>query len=312
MNFNEFTRSARDPKAVYLVVTDQAYLRDRVLRFCEEQIEESARAFDWSVFDLADPNVSAEGVIAQARTLPWMSPRRWVYVHHGDTRSEGLKSYLENPSERTVLILEVAKPLRGWPELQVVELGGQGKGEAWLRRQARQEGFEMAPEAADLLVQLLGEDFQRLESELEKLILWTWESKTIGVEAVLRLTAEAREHDVFELVGAIASRKKEEALLLLHRLIEGGMQELNILSILYWSIKRLLVLREMLEAGQDFSRALPLVKLWSFKGKEREVRRYSREGLIDLLLRLRESDRLLKSSGADARFHLDRLVVDTC
>ena len=170
----------------------------------------------------------------------------------------------------------------------------------------------MAPEAATMLVQLLGDDLQRLDGELEKLILWAWESKQIDVDSVLRLTAEAREHDVFELVGAIARRDRKNALMLLHRLTEAGMQAPNILGVLYWSIKRLLVLREMLDEGQSFGQAIPRLKLWSFKGKEREVRRYSREGLVDLLLRLRESDRLLKTSGTESRIHLDRLIVDTC
>ncbi|MEJ2083058.1 MAG: hypothetical protein P8Y94_13020 [Acidobacteriota bacterium] len=229
MNYSEFVKSAENPEPVYLLMTDQAYLRDRVLQFCESRLDESARTFDWSVFDLAEEGVSGEVVSAQARTLPWMSRRRWIYVRHADAAPEGLKTYLESPSDRAVVVLEVA-----------------------------------------------------------------------------------REHDVFELVGAMAGRNKEDALLLLHRLIEGGMQAPSILGVLYWSIKRLLVLREMMDAGQSFSRALPQVKLWSFKGREREVRRYSRERLIDLLLRLRESDRLLKSSGADARVHLDRLIVDTC
>jgi DNA polymerase-3 subunit delta len=312
MNYSEFVKSAENPEPVYLLMTDQAYLRDRVLQFCESRLDESARTFDWSVFDLAEEGVSGEVVSAQARTLPWMSLRRWIYVRHADAAPEGLKTYLESPSDRAVVVLEVAKAVRGWPKLPTIELDGRGKGEAWLRRKAKQEGFEMSRDAADLLVQLLGEDFQRLDAELEKLILWAWKSKQIGVDAVLALTAEAREHDVFELVGAMAGRNKEDALLLLHRLIEGGMQAPSILGVLYWSIKRLLVLREMMDAGQSFSRALPQVKLWSFKGREREVRRYSRERLIDLLLRLRESDRLLKSSGADARVHLDRLIVDTC
>ncbi len=312
MNYSEFVQSVKDPKPVYVLVTDQAYLRERVLQLCEAQVEESARTFDWSVFDLSEEDVTGELIAAQARTLPWMSRRRWIYVRNADARPEGLKAYLKDPYERSVVVLEVAKGVRSWPTLPMIELEGRGKGEAWLRRKAGQEGFELDREAADLLVQLLGEDYQRLDSELEKLILWAWDSKKIDVDAVLMLTAEAREHDVFELVGAIARRDKEQALLLLQRLTEGGMQALNILAVLYWSIKRLLVLREMLDAGQSFNRALPQVKLWSFKGKEAEVRRYSREDLIGLLLRLRESDRLLKSSGADARFHLDRLVVDTC
>lgn len=315
MTFNDFLKELGDPKPAYLLVTDQTFLARKVLEACREKVAETARAFDWSVHNLQTDSV--EDAIARARTLPWMTPRRWIFVWNAHLGGEPLKSYLSRPVERTVLILQAAKKPQGWPRLPSIEIDtGRKALLQGIRRRASEEGFTVAPGAAEMLVELVGEDLLELSSELEKVLLHEWESRRIDVDSVLKLTVDARQSDAFELASAMAERNRRKALEILGRLFAGKVdphrEAPRVVSLLYWSFKRILVARELMEQRRDFFSVVQRLKYWGIKDREREVRSFSREILADLLLRLRETDRLCKTSSADARIHLERVVIDTC
>jgi DNA polymerase-3 subunit delta len=310
MNLAEFKASTESPENVYLLHTDQEYIKKKVYETCQEQVAEAARAFDWGVFDLErhDPLE----VLGAARTLPWMTPFRWIYVRNAHLGETELLEYLKSPASRTVLILDVLKQVRKWPKLPTVESDGKGNQASWIRERVHQEGYSIEVAAVDLLIELVGDDLQRLESELEKQFLWQLESKKIDADSVLRLTVEARERDVFELIGAIAGRRRDLALKILNRLFRSGIAPAQILSLLYWSFRRLLVARERLDRGENYFQIVKSLKIWTYRDKERQVRGYSKDFLADLLLKIRETDRLCKTTSLDPKLYLERVIVDTC
>lgn len=310
MRFTEFKKSLAQPHSVYVVVSTQDLFLRRVYDLCREQVAESARDFDWSVFDLEkDP---AGEVVQAARTLPWVSKRRWVYVRDHAGSGSGLKSYVARPAPRTVLILETRKRSRAWSRLPLVEFDKKVGPARWLRAWAKQEGYVLEPAATRALVELVGDDLGRLRMELEKQFLAQWESRKITSESVAEMTLESREYDVFNLIGAMAKGQSATALLILNRLFEKGVSFSQILALLYWTFRRLLVAREMLERGQSFQEVLRKLKIWSYRGREGEVRRYSPDWIRRVLIRIRETDRACKSGVSEPWFHLERLLVDTC
>lgn len=313
MNFAEFAKStATDPQPVYLLMTNDDYLRKRVYEHCLAQVEESARTFNWSVFDLEEGSVA--DLVNTARTLPWMASWRWVYVKRAEEAGEALVEYLKDPCPRTVMILEVERRPAKWPKLPAVEVErGQDLGH-WILQKVRKEGYEIEPRAVQALVELVGENLQLLESELEKQFLYQFESRKITLDSVLEMTQQTREYGAFALVDAIAARHAQQALHILHQLYELGASAPQVLSMLYGNFRRLLVAREMLDRGIAFQRVLSELKIWSYKNKEREIRQYQPGALAGLLTKLCEADRLCKttSTSADSRTHLERLIIDTC
>jgi DNA polymerase-3 subunit delta len=317
LTFEEFKKLAQTPEPVYLFVTDQDYWKDQMIEFCEGQTEECSRAFDWAIFDMAkdrtvDLEERVQSLINTARTLPWMNTRRWIYVKNAQNAEKELDAYLENPAPQTVMVLETARKVRSWPRLATVEIPGGMDHAAWLTQTAKLEGFSIEPEAAETLVSLVGEELSRLETELEKQLLWCLDTKTITVDSVLGLAVEARGRDIFELISAMARRQSESALRILNRLFETGTSPQQVLAMLYWNFCRLLVANEMLARGEPFYNILRQLKIWSYKDRENEVRRYSRAFLSRVLLKLRESDRLFKSTYTDPKMHLERVIIDTC
>ena len=310
MNFSDFQKSVESPEPAYLLVTDQDYLKRKVYEYCQSQIEEEARVFNWTVLDL-EKDAAAE-LINVARTLPWMGPLRWIYVRNADGAKDQLGEYLSDPSPSTVLILELKRRPPKWSKLPTIKLSSRTDPVRWVMGKAKKEGFQMDRPTADTLVELVGENYQQLEAELEKQFLWNWETRQISVDSVLRMTLHVREHDVFNLIGTIARRDAANALRVLQRLLTSGMTVPQIGAMLYWSFRRILVASEMLDQGRSFQSVLNELKIYSYKGKEKEIREYPYEVLVEILNRLRNTDRLAKTTGVEAGDYLVRVVVDTC
>ncbi|MEE8583907.1 MAG: DNA polymerase III subunit delta [Acidobacteriota bacterium] len=311
MNFKEFQDSLQDPHPVYLLRTDQDYLKKKVFELCRSQVDEGARGFDWNVFEA--PADSGAEIASAARTLPWLGKRRWVFVRNAHQGGEELAAYLKDPSSRTVLVLDAARSAKGWPsKLPRISMPQGASIKQWILGRVKKEGYQIDPRAADSLLELVGEDLLLLESELGKQFLYRMESKRITLDSVLEMTLQARQYDIFTLIEAIASEQACRALEILNRLFDSGSTAPAIISLLYWNFRRLRAAHEMLQARVPFYQVLRQLKIWSYKGKEGQVRRQSAQRLEGILILLRQADLLLKSTSADPRIHLERVIVDMC
>jgi DNA polymerase III subunit delta len=202
----------------------------------------------------------AEGIVRAAQTFPWGAGRRVVIARGvealGTRQAEPLVEYLRAPNPTTALLLGVPQALAAshWllkavaagsstaaPTAAVVELP-RLSGRAllgWLQARATGDGFELAPEAAQLLVTLVGEDPAALAGEIEKAALAGGpENRRVGLEDVRAVVGEHRSRDVFELTRAVELRDAGTALSLLDRLLSAGEEPLRVLAILAGQSRR--------------------------------------------------------------------------
>ena len=310
MDFEEFQKHAVDPGTIYQLSGRDVFLRDSVFELARSQVSEGARSFDWGTYDLEQDSES--DVVGEARTLPWMSPRRWVYIRNAHLAGKELKAYLKSPARRTVVILELAKKPAGWPRLAVIKSAESSNTAAWIEKRLRARDFKIDRPATRTLIELVGEDRHRLSMELDKLSMHCAETRLVDRSAVLALTRQSQEYDVFALIGCLARSDARKALRVLSRLFDQGMTAPQILSLLYWNFRRLLVAKERLEAGQQFSVLLRDLKIWSYRGRQAELDATPHRRLVRIVLRVREADRMCKSTGVDEQLTLEQLVVDAC
>ena len=148
MDFPEFQKTIQTPQPVYLLITDQDYLKKRVYECCLNQVAEEVRAFNWSVYDLDKDSVSE--LLNTARTLPWMASRRWIYVRNADLAAEKLKEYLQNASPDTSMVLEAKRKSRTWSHLPTIELPARSDPFRWVMSRAKREGYDLDSRAGRL------------------------------------------------------------------------------------------------------------------------------------------------------------------
>ena len=314
MKFSEFQQSAASPQPIYTLLTKETFFRQQVYEFCRAQVEASARNFDWSVFDLEEDSVL--DVVNTARTLPWMALRRWVYVRDSANAGGGLLSTTPiAPLHEQYSFWRPPGFQRKWPKVPSHRIREEsGPGMRWVVAQLQKEGYRIEPKGCSRSSRVgRRRDLQRLSRELEKQQLAQWESKEITLEAVRAMTLQSREYDVFALIGAMAAGQRTDGPTDSQSTLRFGCQ---------CSPDPCSSLLEFPpppgRRGKCWIKAAPFrlilkeLKIWSYRGRERAVRSYSLEWLETTLLGIRQTDRLCKTTSGESRFHLERLLIDSC
>ena len=126
---------------------------------------------------------------------------------------KAIEEYLASPAPGTVLALVAEELKKDAPLTKACAKAGdvlafevvKRKADAWVAERFKQAGVRAEPEAVAALVQLVGEDFQQLANEVDKLALWAGD-EPIGEHEVEQLVAAVAETPTFALTDAWAQR----------------------------------------------------------------------------------------------------------
>ncbi len=256
---------------IHVVFGDERYL---VL----EQVREIRASFafinpDFNIEHLDGSRASLSEISAHAAALPFLDAHRLVIVDGliaskkapsaGDWKSffAGVPDYSEiifvedSLDRRTAivkLVLEQAKAheCMALKAAQIPE---------WIRSRAALKKGSIDPEAVSLLASFVGTDLSLIDQELVKLLAYTGGSQ-ITAQAVRDISHQDFEEDVYSLVDSLAARRKDRALLLLHRNILSGTQPLSMLSMIIRQFRLLIAARDMIDHSRTQA---DLVKDWA-------------------------------------------------
>lgn len=268
-----------------------------------------------------------ETIVRSALTLPVLAPFRLVAVKEtqalGARDSRSLREYAKapNPSTRLLFLASETLPPAHWlleviPPPQVVPARPPAARElpGWLRRRAAAGGLSLGEEAAQLLVQWVGEDLTLLIGEMEKAALWAGGTTgRVGVDEVKAVVGEHRVRSVFELTRALERRALGPALAVLEALLDSGEEPLRLVGMLAREVRLTWLTKEWLKQGkspEEIARLLrrPVPAIEAFLAKAESC-----SGVIlrRQLCRCWEVERRLKAGGLP-RAELTRLLADLC
>jgi DNA polymerase III delta subunit len=298
------------PDSIYLVQGEDEIEKSALAARFADLVDEGLHAFNVErvhAGDLTTGDRLADGVaslIAAARTLPMMAPRRVVTVLQAETllmpkrESEAanraldqLEAFIKQPEPQTVVVLVAAtvdKRGRMYKLLQkhatIVECGvlqDRADAERWVRARVAAAGAEIDATAARLVAQRAGIDVKRLRADAERLLLYALGQKTISADDVREVTGPAALQDDWAMTNAIESGQAGEALRQLALLLDTGAPAEKVLGQLGWVVRA------------KFPGMAPA-----------QVR-----PAVDALFR---TDLDLKRSAGEPRILLERLVVELC
>ncbi len=306
----------------YLVLGPEQYQCRLAVDLLRSKIlSPGSEAFDYSEFAAGDASI--DEIIDAANTFPMVSRRRLVLVTEAeklkDSDQESLLNALKNISPRGVLILVAEdldhrkrfyKALRDmncvaeFPKLKGVAL------EQWAESFVRRQGYRISSSAIRKIVELAGSDLQSLASELEKLLLYAGKEKNIQDSAIDDLVRASRQHNIFELIGALGRRDRNGALRSLANLLSMGEHPLVIVTMMARHCRQILIAREYLSKGSSprdiaIAAQIPSFILDQFLSQARAA---DSAIVQEMYIRLADIDRRLKSSSGDGRILLENLI----
>ncbi|AMV39767.1 DNA polymerase III subunit delta [Planctomyces sp. SH-PL62] len=243
--------SGKGASPLYVVFGDDPYLRREAIKraigveLSDDDDEMGVARFEGASAKLAD-------VVDELRTLPFFSKRRVVLVEEADPfvsayRKE-LEAYVEAPSSSGSLILAV----RSWPGNTRLAKSAAKAGMAidcssppeadllrWLPGCASKAQSKLGPDAAKLLLELVGPELGILTAEVDKLAIATAHVGEIRREDVAKFVEAGRIEEVWDVVNAATEGRGDVAARLLDDLIAKGEHPVKLLAQMTSSLMRL-------------------------------------------------------------------------
>ncbi len=301
---------------VYLVVGEDALKRSAVMKRLRARIS--------SLGDLAFNSDEIDGetalgadIVAACNTVPFASPVRLVEVRAAGklkkADAEAVVSYLASPSDATVLALvadKLAKNTRLYKAVAahgktaIIDCSPLKRHELpkTVRSLAVGQGVTFTAGAASKLIELVGEDTVRLDSEIKKIALSHQGTDAVSESEVARMVIRTAEVKPWEFVDAFAARDVRTCLLLLPRMKSTSPHAL--LALCTTRLRELICARALVERGNPRGVAAALkMPDWRVKNHITWARRFSASELRAALGSARDAERSMKSGGdADAAF----------
>ncbi len=267
----------------------------------------------------------------ELETLPFLAPCRVVIVEGADKfvtdNRPALEAYAAKPSSVGVLVLDVktfpettklAKALppaakiacKSPPAYKLYDL------KPWLVDWAKTaHKKKLGPDAAEVLLDLVGSSMGLLDQELGKLAVAVGAKPEIGGDDVERMVGRSKAADVFRILDLIGDGKPGEALSVLEELFTEGTDPMGVMAPLTGQLRKLaLVSRLHFGEGMSLGPAMDAanVPTWgnarvSFQKQLRHLGQRRLEKLTDWLVEINFG---LKGGNAlPERVQVERLIV---
>jgi len=215
-------------KPIYFLMGEESYFIDKIADFIEDNVlQEEEKGFNQMV--LYGRDVTVDDIVGNAKRFPMMAERQVIIVKEAQDLSrtiEQLTNYAENPQPSTVLVicykykkLDKRKKLN-----KAIAKSGvifeskklyENQVSDWIRKELQTRQYQIAPKAAQMLVEFLGTDLSKIDNELKKLQLICPKGTNITPEIIEENIGISKDFNNFELRKAIGARDNLKA----HRII---------------------------------------------------------------------------------------------
>jgi DNA polymerase-3 subunit delta len=254
MTLKELQRQLASKKIApaYFFYGEEEYLKDQTIRQVATAWLGAAEISE-GLENLTATEVDGDSVIQRAQSLGMFAERRVIVVRDAEAFSvksrKTILEYLESPAPDLCLVIcSVALDkktafYKGLAERSVMVTFYQVRGpEAvrWVTEKAEAAGLKLTSGAAQLLVDISGQNLAVLEKELEKFLTYlsgTGRSQ-MTEEDIRALAGSSFEVESYQLADAVCGRDRPTALALYQKLLAAGEDPIRLLSALFYQLEK--------------------------------------------------------------------------
>jgi DNA polymerase-3 subunit delta len=272
-----------------------------------------------------DVSVSISDVLDELRTLPFLADKRVVVVRGADEfisrHRPLLEKYFEKPAPTGVLVLTVStwdartrlsKMLSKVGTLIQIEQPKRWQVPGILvQHAAEKHKVKLDRDAAEVLVELVGEEMAQLYNEIEKLTLFARGEKVITLQHVESLIGHHRVYDAFEVIDAMVAGDTGQAVKRLRNMFEENRDaEYSVVGAFAFHVRRMFQAKAMLEKHMNPGEIVGRLRIWSNKDRFfAQLQRMSLAQVAALLDELAAIDYATKTGQARAPVAIEQLVL---
>ncbi len=316
MEFTEFASASALPEAsVFLFGGDQAFLRERGIQLLRERNPEWAgQSIRFSSSDVTWPRLEEElftpSLLGGRKLIILMDEGNFVHNHVNQ-----IEEYLDNPSKVATLALSIGGKLpktrrKGLLIIQCKTLRSLDL-IRWVTADFQRRRKTVNRAAVQLLIERGGGDLASLEGHVKNIVQYIGSRSNVTPEDVRSLVKDQGSNAPYELSLAAASKKRNRALEILHRLLAHGEPAPVLLWKLAWQYRKLVEAKKLLKAGVRRYEVPSRVQITYYPDEFLGlVDSHSLEELLEKHQRILDTDLALKTGGGMERLLLDKLVCE--
>lgn len=318
------------PHSVYFLYGPEEFLKKEfIAELIKNRLSENNRAFNLDIFhaDEFDRDAFADRITS----YPLFTDRRMVILKGFEGLSVANQDFvLERVgavSGPVILIVETQAAKLDTARLKRLEQVADERGVSFcfyhlsddetverVETRLHREGYSIAPDALELLVDSVGTSLIDLANEIEKIVLSMDDGTVIGREHVASVVGRYRTENLYRLLDQMGSPDPAAQVATMHRVIDSGEEPVFVLAMMLRRVLQLLHVR--LLADEKGSRARGAGQ--SSEGRVSDfqarivvdqARRFDTEDLRLFLNNLRWADVKIKSSSVEPRHLLETALL---
>ncbi|MHC4574039.1 MAG: DNA polymerase III subunit delta [Planctomycetota bacterium] len=310
--------------AVYVIAgEDEPLVNAECDKLLHALIEPGQRAT--CLFDADPKEVEAADVFDELRTVPFLGDKRVVLIKKAGSfisdKRQFLEDYFDKPSPTGILILTVNKwDARTRLAKKLPEVGkliSVTPPKAWqlpprLIKYAR-DGHDktLSKEAAELLIELAGDELPRLYSEIDKLASYVDAEKTITPEHVEKVIGHNRLFNAFGVIDAVTAGRTGQAIDRLRSMFaQDKSAEYTTVGAFAFHFRRMFNAKVLLEKNHRPDEIADRLRIWGNRGRFfSQLQRMPLKRIGDVLVQLAEIDYAIKTGRTKAQVAIEQLVL---
>lgn len=335
MEYNEVKKLVKKGEIapIYVLYGTQAFLMDELIEEISKQtLNEGELEFNYEQFDLNEHPL--EIAVEAAETLPFLGNRRLIVasdvlfltgakaqnkIEHNIT---SLEKYVESPVDFSVLILKVqheklderkkiVKQLKQNAVVCACSTLAEQQLLPWLAEVGKNFSVQVEEEAAQLLIQFVGQNMTMLYNEMGKMAQYVGKGETITVGTVQILISKSIEQDVFSLVEHVVHFRMTEAFSTLHELLKRKEEPVKIVILLARQFRMIYRAQDLTRHGYSPAQMSSYLRVPPFVCKlvVRQGSHFSTQQLRQILDWLAETDYAMKTGKIDKVLALEIVLL---
>jgi DNA polymerase-3 subunit delta len=326
-----FDQAKKDaPHRIYFLYGPEEFLKKEfIAELIRTRLSEQNRAFNLDIFhaDEFDRDTFAD----RLTSYPLFTDRRMVILRGFESLSTADQdSALERAAALAgpvILVVETPSPKLDTARLKRLEQIADESGVSFcfrhlsddetverVKTRLHREGYGIAPDALELLVDSVGTNLIDLANEIEKVMLSADAGSVIGREHVAAVVGRYRTENLYAFLDQMGSRDLAGQVATMHRVIDGGEEPVFVLAMLIRRVVQLLHVRLLIDEDGVSAKSLSrrLEGSWSpFQAAVlfEQAKHFSASELTIYLENLRWADNLMKSSSIETGHVMDTVLV---
>ncbi len=211
-------------KTIYWFEGEEEFYINKLVDYAEHHLlPESEKAFNLSVFYGKDADWNT--IFNTSRRNPMFAEKQVVILKEAQQMRDidRLEGYIQHPLSSTILVVsykdkkvdgrsKLAKLLKEKGELYSTKKLYDNQLPEWTSELVQTKGKTIGQKALMLLVEHIGNDLNRLDSEIDKVLINLGDRKNITEDDIEQFVGVSKEYNVFELQNALARKDLSKAI----------------------------------------------------------------------------------------------------